>query len=218
MVMLPLCNVTIAKAPPSRAYLGDHAAMFQVLTTELTFLLIQQSQLFFSVVGFDDFKIDNSLVFTQILLFVFLSPPDTLIQRSNLTFSRGPCGNDSYTQNTTKTRDTSAVKGAIVKPGTLVLVKVKKASFSSSGHYLRIKSVPKENVFKGQKFHRYKPSSFCFVNLLQTQAKRETVNCKLQFQNILYYSLLLKKSLFTSAWSPPLYQAIFFDCWMVAVK
>lgn len=74
---------------------------------------------------------------------------DTLIQKAHFAFSRGPRGNDSYTQNTAKTRDTSAVKDAVVKTETFGLVEVKKASFSSSGNYLRIKSVPKESIFKG---------------------------------------------------------------------
>lgn len=46
-------------------------------------------------------------------------------------------------------RDTSAVKAAVLKTETFLLVEVKKANFFSSENYLRINSVLKQNVFKG---------------------------------------------------------------------
>lgn len=136
----------------------------------------------------------------RLFLPVFLCLLDTLIHKAHFLFSRGPRGNDSYTQNMAKNTDISA----LVKTKTLGLVEVKKSQFSSNGNHLRIKSVPKNNVFK-----EVLQVSTPFL-LFYTKP-----GCTLRATISKYPLLFLafgNKFLFKPARSPALCEAIFCDC------
>lgn len=99
-----------------------------------------------------------------------------------------------------KNRDISA----LVKTKTLVLVEVKKSQFSSNGNQLRIKSVPKNNVFK-----EVLQVSTPFL-LFYTKP-----GCTLRATISKYPLLFLafgNKFPFKPARSPALCEAIFCDC------